>query len=101
VLGSATGPVTEMIQDGVNGLLADFFDADGFAAKALAVLKDPQAYRPLGRAAEAMIADRYSLEKILPRMVKLYEQTVEAGAGRHEVAMAGTQSLGNATPFHG
>jgi len=80
VLGSATGPVQEMIRDGENGLLADFFDIEGFAAKALGVLTDPDAFRPLGRAAEQMIADHYSMEATIPKMVDLYERTVNRAA---------------------
>src|SRR4051812_9549757 len=49
VLGSATSPVKEMIRDGENGLLADFFKPEEFAAKAVPVLQDPAAFRPLGR----------------------------------------------------
>ena len=45
VLGSATTPVKEMIRDGENGLLADFFDADALAAKAVAALKDVAGHR--------------------------------------------------------
>ena len=73
VLGSATPPVTEMIRDGENGLLAEFFDPDAFAEKAGRVLEDPAAYRPLGRAAERMIEERYSLEAVLPEMRRLYD----------------------------
>ena len=73
VLGSATPPVMEMIQDAQNGLLADFFDVDGLAAKAVKVLKDPAAYRPLGRAAEEKIKLMYSLEAVIPQMLKMYE----------------------------
>jgi glycosyltransferase involved in cell wall biosynthesis len=76
VLGSNTSPVKEMIRHGENGLLADFFDPDDFAQKAIEVLKDPQAYRPLGRAAEKMIAEQYSLEAVMPQMLKLYEEAV-------------------------
>lgn len=75
VLGSATSPVTEMIRDGENGLLADFFSPEQFAAKAVDVLKEPDAFRPLGRSAEQMIAERYSLEAVLPQMLGLYERT--------------------------
>jgi glycosyltransferase involved in cell wall biosynthesis len=74
VLGSATAPVKEMIRDGENGLLADFFDADQIAERAVQVLRDPAEYRELGRAAERMIAQRYSLEVVLPQMVKMYEE---------------------------
>lgn len=75
VLGSDTAPVREMIQDGENGLLADFFDANALAEKALSVLRDPDAARPMGRAAERMVTERYSLEAVLPRMLELYERT--------------------------
>jgi len=78
VLGSRTPPVQEMIHDGANGLLADFFDPEDFAKKAVAVLKDPAAFRPLGKAAEQMIIERYSLEAVLPRMLNLYQRTVNA-----------------------
>jgi glycosyltransferase involved in cell wall biosynthesis len=74
VLGSATSPVKEMIRDGENGLLADFFKPHEFADKAVAVLKDPDAHRPLGRAAEEMIKQQYSLEAVLPQMLKMYEE---------------------------
>jgi glycosyltransferase involved in cell wall biosynthesis len=76
VLGSATPPVAEMIKDGETGLLADFFDIEAFAAKAIPVLKAPDAHRPLGRAAEQLIAERYSMEATIPRMIQLYERTV-------------------------
>lgn len=73
VLGSATSPVKEMIRDGENGLLADFFKPEEFAEKAVAVLRDPNAFRPLGRAAEQMVVEKYSLEAVLPQMLQLYE----------------------------
>ena len=75
VLGSDTPPVRELITDGKTGLLADFFEPDAFVEKALPVLKDPNAFRPLGRNAEKLIREKYSLDVILPEMVKLYEET--------------------------
>ena len=73
VLGSATAPVTEMIRDGENGLLTDFFDVEGLADKAVRALEDPAAHRPLGRTAERMIEERYSLDAVLPEMLRLYQ----------------------------
>jgi glycosyltransferase involved in cell wall biosynthesis len=81
VLGSDTAPIREMIVDGQNGLLANFFDPDDFAAKALKVLDDPAAFRPLGRAAEQMIVDKYSLEAVTPQMLALYEEARNTKAG--------------------
>ena len=74
VLGSDTAPIREMIQDGQNGLIADFFDPDALAAKAIEVLRDPAAARALGRAAEQMIVEKYSLDAVLPRMLDLYQR---------------------------
>ena len=52
VLGSRTSPVMEMIRDGENGLLADFFDVEEFAAHAAARYSvRPRMPGPLGRTA--------------------------------------------------
>jgi glycosyltransferase involved in cell wall biosynthesis len=80
VLGSRTSPVQEMIRDGENGLLADFFDPEEFAGSAIAILRDPDAFRPLGTAAEEMIAQQYSLDAVLPRMVEFYESVISGTA---------------------
>ncbi len=79
VLGSDTAPVREMIRHGENGLLAGFYDVDRLTELALQVLDDPAAHRPLGEAAMQMIHERYTLEKCLPQMLELYEDTL---AGR-------------------
>ena len=72
VLGPDTVPVREVIRPGENGLLVDFFDADGLAAAALEMLAQPEAYRPLARAAEETIHREYSLRTVLPRMAAFY-----------------------------
>lgn len=77
VLGSDTAPVREMIRDGENGLLADLFDIEALADKAVQALRDPAAFRPLGRAAEQMIQEKYSLQIVLPQMVQMYEQAAQ------------------------
>ena len=80
VLGSDTAPVREMITPGQTGLLADFFSPEDIANQTIQVLKKPDDFRPLGQQAEAMIRDRYSLEAILPEMVKLYTSTTTRSA---------------------
>jgi glycosyltransferase involved in cell wall biosynthesis len=80
VLGSATPPVMEMIHEGQNGLLADFFDVEEIAQKAVKVLKDPGEYRPLGRAAERMVEEMYSVEAVVPQMMRMYEATINRSA---------------------
>jgi glycosyltransferase involved in cell wall biosynthesis len=82
VLASDTAPVREMIRDGENGLLVNFFDIEGLASRALEVLADPGAFRPLGAAGAAMIRERYSLDVSLPRMLALYEDAIDAYRSR-------------------
>ncbi len=77
VLASDTEPVREMIDDGRNGLLCGFYDVDGFAARAVEVLRDPGAFRHLGDAAVARMRVHYAIDVILPRLVRLFEQTAQ------------------------
>jgi glycosyltransferase involved in cell wall biosynthesis len=79
VLASGTEPVREVIVDGETGLLADFFDVDALAQRALAVLRDPAAFRALGDRAAAMIESQYSLSVTLPRLVGLFERATSGG----------------------
>lgn len=74
MLGSDTPPVREVIRHEQNGLLGEFFDVDGLTAQALRVLKDPAAYRPLGKAGRATIEERYSLDQTFPKMLDLYRR---------------------------
>lgn len=81
VLASDTSPVKEMIRDGENGLLANFFSPEAFADKACEVLADPDAFRHLGRSAEQMIVEKYSLDAVLPQMLQLYEDAINTKVG--------------------
>ena len=46
------------------------------AEKAVAVLKDPPAYRPLGERGMAMIQDRYALNVTLPKLIRWFERSL-------------------------
>ncbi len=74
VLASDTEPVREMVEEGRNGRLCGFFDVEGFAARAVEVLRDPAAFRHLGSAAAARIRREYAIEVTLPRLARLFEQ---------------------------
>ena len=71
VIGSDTAPVREVIRDGGNGLLADFFSPEDIAAKAIAVLQDPGAFAPLARAARETAVARFELSHCLERQIAL------------------------------
>ena len=72
VIGSNTAPVAEVIQDGVNGKLVDFFDVAGWSAALSDALARPEAYDPMRKAARQMVRDRYDLRSVcLPKQVAL------------------------------
>lgn len=71
VVGSATPPVEEVIEDGVNGWLVPFFDTDtiaGRVADALALRRDVD---PIRRTARETIVSRYALADCLQKQKAL------------------------------
>ncbi len=71
LVGSRTPPVEEVIEDGVNGHLADFFDAPALAARLSDILADPRAHAPLRAAARETIRARFELADCRDRLVTL------------------------------
>jgi glycosyltransferase involved in cell wall biosynthesis len=76
VLASDTAPVREMIDDGKNGRLCGFYDVEGFAQRAVEVLRDPGAFRHLGLEAAERIRRDYAIEITLPRLARLFDEVV-------------------------
>ena len=70
VIASGTEPVREVVEDGRNGLLVDFFDAKALAAKIIEPLDRQDAFDDLRRAARQTICERYSLAACLPRHIE-------------------------------
>lgn len=74
VVGSRTAPVEELITDGQNGRLVDFFDIDEIADTLIDVLANPQAQQAMKEAARRHIVENYDLRSIcLPRLVSFVE----------------------------
>jgi glycosyltransferase involved in cell wall biosynthesis len=75
LIGSKTPPVEEVIQDGENGLLFDFFSPEALSETVCRVLDDKELAQTLRRNARATILENYDLETIcLPRQVELIEK---------------------------
>jgi glycosyltransferase involved in cell wall biosynthesis len=64
IVASATPPVEEVISDGVNGYLADMFDADALARRILFALEQREAQVQLRAAARQTALDCYDLNRI-------------------------------------
>ena len=73
VIGSATPPVQEVITDGLNGLLVDFFSPDQLADAILELLNDRSRAEAFGVAARQTILQRYSLSVCLPQQLSLLQ----------------------------
>lgn len=74
VVGSNTQPVREVMEDGHNGLLVDFFSPQQIADTALDVVENPEKYEQIRKNARQTIIDRFDLKKLLPMHQKLIEQ---------------------------
>lgn len=68
VIASATPPVREVVNDGINGRLVDFFDVEGFADRIGEALTSPDTFRPLRAEARLTIVARYDLNDCCTRL---------------------------------
>lgn len=66
VLGSDTPPVKEMIEDGVNGLLVDFFSIEAIVERIEEVLDHQDCMADLRIKARETIEENYNLARLLP-----------------------------------
>jgi len=83
IVASRTAPVEEVIADGENGVLVDFFDTRGLAEKVSDVQENTARLEPIRVAARATVAGRFDLKRIcLPRLVGML-QTITTNALRH------------------
>jgi glycosyltransferase involved in cell wall biosynthesis len=72
VIGSRTAPVEEVIRDGENGLLVDFFRPDEIAARVEEAIADAAGKQALRKQARRTVLERYDLRRVcLPTQVRL------------------------------
>src|SRR5690606_28742910 len=75
VLGSATPPVQEVLRDGENGFLADFFNVERFASRAAELLAARNELEQVRAAARETVVAGYDLQgRCLPAMLKFLQE---------------------------
>ena len=65
IVGSKTPPVEEVMEDNVNGLLAEFRSPYHIARKIEELLDDPERARLLGKRARETVQERFELYKCM------------------------------------
>jgi len=78
VIGSDTPPLKEVIEDGKNGFLVDFFDAPALANKIADALANRESLSHIRKNARDTIVKRYDLKKVcLPKQIEMVESIKE------------------------
>ena len=74
IVGSDTPPVAEVIRDGENGVLVDFFDVAKLSAALVSALAEPERFAPMREAARKTVLESYDLKTVcLPKLVAFVE----------------------------
>ncbi len=73
VVGSRTGPVEEVLRDGDNGRLVDFFDSDALADTLIDALRAGEKSAAIRVRARADAVDKYDLSRCLERQIARIE----------------------------
>jgi len=78
LIASNTPPVTEIVRDGHNGLLFDFFDQEKLADLVCKVLANPQEYKHLRQNARTTVLENYDQRTIcIPRQRQLIDSILD------------------------
>ncbi|EWY39653.1 glycosyl transferase family 1 [Skermanella stibiiresistens SB22] len=85
VVAADNAAVREVMDHGVNGLLADFFSPDDIAAKVIRGLDQRRAAEGMRAAARRRVLERYALADLLPRHLQLIRH-LAGSVGMAEVA---------------
>lgn len=96
LISSRTPPVEEVMNDGENALLADFFSPEEVAEKVIYALDHKEKMKDLRIAARKTIVDRYNIKDLMPLHVKLVEDVASGSLPpeAHTTIMERHQMLG-------
>ncbi|HEY9302620.1 MAG TPA: glycosyltransferase, partial [Phormidium sp.] len=92
VVGSNTAPVAEVIQDGFNGLLAEFFAPEEIAERIEEALNHPDKMSEICAKARQTILEKYDLSLLLPQHLNWIQEGIDGNSAPlwRKVAHSGT-----------
>ena len=74
IVASDTAPVKEVIENGIHGVLTDFFDSERLAIEIEKLIEDKLLREVLGQNARRLIVEKYDLESVcLPHQIAWIE----------------------------
>src|SRR5438132_8866407 len=76
-IATRVGGVSEVIEDGRNGYLADVGDVETMARLAIELLSDEDALRQMGKRARAQAQSKFCSKKIIPQYEEFYREVLE------------------------
>jgi glycosyltransferase involved in cell wall biosynthesis len=68
------GSLAEAVEDGYSGVLVPAGDMQAFIAAVAGLLREPGKRRAMGEAANRLVKERYSMESVVSRFERLYQQ---------------------------
>jgi glycosyltransferase involved in cell wall biosynthesis len=81
VVAARLGAPTEIVTDGVNGLLVDPCNEDEFASALARLVNDPQLRNSIAQAGHRLALEKYSPEAFARQIERVYRQVVAARPG--------------------
>ncbi len=81
VIATRGGGITEIIEDGVTGVLVPMNDVPALSAAVLRLLSDPAAARAMGRAAYLSVQSRFGIDRTVERVESVYRELLGTGRG--------------------
>jgi glycosyltransferase involved in cell wall biosynthesis len=76
-IATRTGGVSEVIEHGISGYLADVGDVDTMARYAIELLNDESRLRTMGKAARTAAQARFCSSRIVPQYEDFYRRVLE------------------------
>lgn len=82
VVATALPTVKEFVKNNKNGLLVKPRNSKAISQAVIKVLSNPKLQKKLTRNGEYTVRNKFAADKILPRIVKIYEQEIKSFKGR-------------------
>ena len=77
VVASNVGGIPLQITDGEDGFLFEPNDLDGFAKKIIEILKDPEAYKEVGKKGKEKVRNNFLITRLLGDYLDLLNETLD------------------------